>query len=254
MDQKEYKAALDRAVRLAHEGKNRLSPVEYDRIFDPLSLSEEQDKLTKDYLKELHISLCESEGAEDDDLPLSHEDGNYLSFYLEEIKNLGEYSEEEKKEIFMSVIRDDDADAKEKLINMHLSDVVEIAKLYVYHGMRLEDLIGEGNIGLIMAVDLLGTVETVEEAEGLIGKTIMDSMDAAIRNDADLKSEIDRILENINKINEAASSLSGDLRRDITIKELAENSEFSVKEINDAMKFTGNAIEGLISDEEDHNE
>ncbi len=245
MDQKEYKNTLDRAVRLAHEGKNHLSEEEYRRLFEPLNLTEEQDRLTRDYLKELHISFEEWEGAEDDDLPLSDEDGNYLEFYLEEIKSLPKYPDKEISEIYRAVMEDDDAEAKQKLINIHLSDVVDIAKLYVYHGMRLEDLIGEGNIGLIMAIDLLGTVESVEEAEGLIGKTIMDSMDAAIRNDQDLKNEIDRILENINKINEIASELSNDLKRDLTIEELAENSEFSVSEIEDALKFTGNAIEGI---------
>lgn len=245
MDQKEYKNTLDRAVRLAHEGRNHLSEEEYERIFGPLKLTEDQDRLTREYLKELHISFEEWEGAEDDDLPLSDEDGNYLKFYLEEIKNLPEYSDEERTVIYKAVMEDDDPDAKQKLINMHLSDVVDIAKLYVYHGMRLEDLIGEGNIGLIMATDLLGTVESVEEAEGLIGKTIMDSMDAAIRNDQDLKNEIDKILENINRISEAASELSNDLKRDLTVEELSENSEFSVSEIEDALKFTGNAIEGI---------
>ena len=53
MDQKEYKNTLDRAVRLAHEGKNHLSEEEYKRLFEPLNLTEDQDRLTRDYLKEL---------------------------------------------------------------------------------------------------------------------------------------------------------------------------------------------------------
>ena len=129
---------------------------------------------------------------------------------------------------------------------MHLKDVVDMAKLYVYHGMSLEDLVGEGNIGLMMAVDLLGTLDSVDELDGFIGKTVMDAMDAAIERDGVDKNGIDAILERITGIGEAAKELSEELRHDITPEDFAKETDFTIEEIDEAMRLTGNAIEGLV--------
>ncbi len=246
MDEKQYKDALERAVRLAHEGRNTLTEEEYGKIFSPLSMTDEQHSLTRRYFEELHIKIGErAEVEKDDDLPLTAEDGNYLSFYLESLNSLKSYSPEERLDLYKRALSDEFEDIKGELINAHLKDVVDIAKLYVYHGMRLEDLIGEGNIGLMMAVDLLGTLERAEEAEGFIGKTIMDAMDAAIKNDRDLKDELDRMLERVNKITLLSRELSEDMRRDLTLEEIAENSEYSFDEVNEAFQFTGGKIPGI---------
>ena len=57
-----------------------------------------------------------------------------------------------------------DEEAKHELANSYLPKVVEIAKLYTGQGVPLEDLIGEGNIGLMMGLELLSCVESVDEA------------------------------------------------------------------------------------------
>jgi len=246
MDVNQYRQTLNAAVRSAHESHNYITEEKYAEFFGPLELTEEQDKLTRDYFKGLHISFGVWEGTESDDLPLDENDGNYLSFYLEELETLPEYTEEEKKAILEEAVDHDDAEAKKKLINMHLKDVVDIAKLYVYHGMKIEDLIGEGNIGLMMAVDLLGTVDSIDEVDGLIGKAIMDTMDAAIERDSEDKSGIDSIIDKISGIGRAAKELSEDLRRDVTPEELAHETEFEVEDIEEALRITGNNIDGLI--------
>lgn len=246
MNAEEYKKSLDAAVRKAHENHNHISEDEFKNFFASLNLSSEQEKLTRDYFNELNIKFGKWDGKIEDDLSLDENDGNYLKFYLEELSDLPEYSEEEKKEISRAALEDDDDGAKQKLINMHLNDVVDIAKLYVYHGMPLEDLIGEGNIGLMMAVDLLGTLEKVDEIEGLIGKTIMDAMDAAIARDGEDKSGIEDVLERLENISQAAKELSEDLRRDVTSAELAEESGICKDDIDEAIRITGGNIEGLI--------
>lgn len=251
MNQEEYKKSLDRAVRLAHEGRNHITEEEYAKIFSPLDLSPEQDALTRNYLKELHISFGEApEEKDEDEGPelFNEEDGTYLRIYLEELASLPCHTEDEIDDIYKKALSDDDyGDARKELINIHLKNVVDIAKLYVYHGMSIEDLIGEGNIGLMMAVDLLGTVETREEAEGLIGKTIMDSMDAAIKADLSLKEDMDGMLELINKVAKEVKELSKDLKRDVTAAELTENTELTFEEILKAAELTGYNIPGLKS-------
>ncbi len=246
MDAKEYKKVLDAAVRAAHENHNYITEESFDDFFKPLELTDEQKRLTKEYFTGLNIKFGEWDGSGDDELTLDETDGNYLKFYLEELSELPEFAEEEKTEIIRAAIEDDDDDAKQKLINMHLSDVVDIARLYVYHGMPLEDLIGEGNIGLMMAVDLLGTVEKAEEVEGLIGKTIMDAMDAAIARDSEDRSGIDEVLERLENISKAAKELSEDLRRDVNSEELAKETGIDIEDIYEAIRITGGKIEGLV--------
>ncbi len=246
MNVTEYKATLDRAVRLAHEGHNYLAEEEYQNLFGPLKLTEEQDALTRQYFETLNIKFGEWDGEEEIDLPLDSENGNYLKFYLEELRELPKYSPEEKKAIIHSVYAGNDDEAKSKLLNMYLEDVVDIAKLYVYHGMRLEDLIGEGNIGLMMAVDLLVTLDSEDEVDGFIGKTVMDAMDAAINRDNEERDRMDKVVEKITEIGKAAKELAAELRRDVTPEELVdENEQFTLEDVIEAIRLTGNHIEGL---------
>ncbi len=245
MNVTEYKSTLDRAVRLAHEGHNYLAEEEYQNLFGPLKLTEEQDMLTRQYFESLNIKFGEWDGEEEIDLPLDTENGNYLKFYLEELRELPQYTEEQKKEIIHKAFKDDE-EAKAALLKMYLTDVVDIAKLYVYHGMRLEDLIGEGNIGLMMAVELLGTLDSEDEVDGLIGKTVMDAMDAAINRDNEERDRMDKVIEKITDIGKAAKELSEELRRDVTPEELVEeNSNFTLEDVIEAIRLTGNHIEGL---------
>ena len=108
MNVTEYKSTLDRAVRLAHEGHNYLAEEEYQNLFGPLKLTEEQDKLTRQYFESLNIKFGEWDGEEEIDLPLDTENGNYLKFYLEELRELPKYTEEQKKEIIHKAFKDDE--------------------------------------------------------------------------------------------------------------------------------------------------
>ncbi len=248
MELKEYKAVLEQCVRAAHEAQNTITEEVYASYFAALNLTEEQDRLTRGYLKGLHIEFSDGKRKKRKKDWLNSEDYGYLKLYLEELKGLPKLGSEEVMEA-SRLAMEDDKEAKQKLIYHYLKSVVDIAKLYVYHGMRLEDLIGEGNIGLMTAVDMLGALEGPEEVEGFIGKIIMDSMDAAIAADNEDKLKMSEILERLSKISEAAKSLSEDLRRLVTPEELSRESEFSAEEIWDAMELTGDSIEGLTRSE-----
>ena len=84
-------------------------------------------------------------------IPLSIE-GGALAQYLEEISRHNPLTREEEQEVF-ACIQEGDEDAKTHLIQANLRFVVTIAKEYTHLGMSLSDLIGEGNLGLIKAVD-----------------------------------------------------------------------------------------------------
>ena len=249
MDEKAYRSALEACTRKAHENHNYITEKEYKSFFEQLEMNEKQDTLTRNYLQNIKIRFGTFEGQDTEEVVLSEKDGKYLKFYMDDLEVLCDYTEEETAEITKKAM-EDDADAKKKLISIHLKDVVDIAKLYVYQGLPLEDLIGEGNIGLMMGVDTLGCIENAEEVEGHLGKMIMDAMDSAIAADTDTKEEMERVIERITDIGIKAKELSEDLRRDVTIEELSRETGIEKADIDEAMRLTGNNIEGLVRPDE----
>ena len=77
---------------------------------------------------------------------------NVLAMYLKEINNIKLLSREEEQEHARKAAQGNEA-AKSKLITANLRFVISIAKKYQGQGLPLEDLISEGNIGLINAID-----------------------------------------------------------------------------------------------------
>lgn len=79
------------------------------------------------------------------------EDENIISIYLKEINNIPLLSREEE-DFYAKRAAEGDAAAKKKLIMANLRFVVNVAKRYQNQGLPLQDLISEGNIGLINAI------------------------------------------------------------------------------------------------------
>ena len=80
------------------------------------------------------------------------DDKDVLSIYLKQINKIPMISHEEEYELALKA-QQGDKKAREKLINSNLRFVVTVAKKYQGQGLPLEDLINEGNIGLLTAID-----------------------------------------------------------------------------------------------------
>ncbi len=76
-----------------------------------------------------------------------------LELYLHQINEVSLLSPEEEKKLGWRIINDSDPEAKEHMIRANLRLVVSIGKRYLGRGLTLADLIEEGNIGLIRAVE-----------------------------------------------------------------------------------------------------
>jgi RNA polymerase primary sigma factor len=82
----------------------------------------------------------------------SNSEENILGMYFKEIDRIPLLSREEEDKIARAAVQGDSG-ARTKLINGNLRFVVTVAKKYQGHGLPLEDLVNEGNIGLISAVE-----------------------------------------------------------------------------------------------------
>src|SRR6056297_4176800 len=82
----------------------------------------------------------------------SYDDENIISLYLKEINRIPLLTREEENHYARLAAQGDEA-SKEKLVNANLRFVVNVAKKYQNQGLPLSDLISEGNIGLMNAIE-----------------------------------------------------------------------------------------------------
>lgn len=239
-----FAQTLEKVVKTARQQGSCISEEQVKEEFADLALNEEQMQLVFDYLLKHKIGINEPVNTDD---YLTEEERNYLQDYLDELTLLPTVSEGEKEAITISAMAGD-PDAQSRLTEIYLSDVVEIAKLYTGQGALLEDLIGEGNVALAIGTSMLGCLEKTQEAQGMLARMIMDAMENHIEENASSEKIDLKVVQKVNKVMEAAKELSEEMRRKVTVEELAAETKLSEKAIREAVKFSGNKIE-YIEDE-----
>ena len=235
---------------LQEEAKKNGNIISEERVreaYSAVDLNEEQMMMVFDYLKKKHIGI--GEALKDEDF-LEKEEIDYLQIYMDEIGALPQYSDGEKEAYTLSAMAGD-VDAQGRLVEIFLPDVVEIAKLYAGQGVFIEDLIGEGNVALAAGVSMLGALEHASEAQGMLGKLIMDAMEDYISECSDEVKADEKVVNKVNKVSEKALELSEELRRKITVEELMAETGMSKKMIMDAIRLSGNAIDTIEYDKAD---
>ena len=128
---------------------------------------------------------------------------------------------------------------------MFLPQVIEISKLYTGQGVLVEDLIGEGNVALAMAMDMFECIEKPDEVEGFLTQMIMGAMEQSIETELSDSQHDQEIADKVNKVAKAASELAEDLRRPVSVSELAKETEFTEEEIEEVLSVTGYKIEDI---------
>lgn len=228
---------------------NRISREQVREAFAELSLDEEQLSLVCDYLEKHHIGVDKIISSEDspEDIyedHLTEEETDYLQEYLELMKELPELLGGEREAVFLSSMAGD-LSAQKRLMEAFLPKVPEIARIYAGQGVYLEDLIGQGNMALSEGVTLLGAAENAQDAEGMLAWFIMDSMEKLIAEGQENRNADKKLEDKVNHIADQARELAADLRRKVTVKELAEETGISEEEIRDVYRLSGYVIEDL---------
>ena len=242
-EQFEFAKALEKICALAGQqgGMIRKEQVEETLRDAGISLGDTQLGLIYDYLKTKKIGIGE---PADPFEYLTRQEVDYLEAYLEETRALADVSEGEKEAIALSAMAKD-PDAKRRLIEIFLPQVAEIAKLYAGQGVYLDDLIGEGNVALTMAVEMLDCAENAQAAFGNIASMIMEAMETYIADNASEKKTGDRLAQEANDVLEKAKELAEELGRKVTVAELAEESGMTQEKIREAVRITADNIDYL---------
>jgi len=154
-----------------------------------------------------------------------------LQVYLDEINRTPLLTAEEERQLGWSIINDDCPQARERMIRANLRLVVSIAKKFANRGLSLGDLIDEGNIGLMRAVD------GFDPAQGTRFSTyaswwIKQSMKRALMNARQPVHIPAYMVELISKWKLAAGKLEQRLGREPTAEELADELQIPLKKVS----------------------
>ena len=240
-----FAKTLEKVKEIAKDQGNCISEEQVQKEFEVLGLNHDQLQMVYDYLVKHKIGIGQPVNIGD---YLSDEEKDYLQTYLDEIAGFPQVSEGEKEAITISAMAGD-PDAQNRLTEIYLQDVIEIAKLYAGQGVLLEDLIGEGNVALAIGVTMLGCLENASEAQGMLGRMIMDAMESYIEETASNEKADQKIVDKVNKVMDMAKELSDELKRKVTVEELMQETGMSRNKIMEAIRFSGNNIEYIEVEE-----
>ena len=174
-----------------------------------------------------------------------------VRMYLKEIGRVPLLSAEEEK-VLAEKMAEGDEDAKMKLVEANLRLVVSIAKRYVGKGMFFLDLIQEGNIGLMKAV------EKFDYEKGFKFSTyatwwIRQAITRAIADQARTIRVPVHMVENIHRVSRYSRQMLQELGREATAEELAEKMNMAPEKVREIMKIAQDpvSLETPIGEEED---
>ena len=282
-DKEKFMEKVKGLVALAKKKKNMLEYQEISDFFNDMPLDADQMEKVFDYLEKSGIDVLRlSDMSEDidisaddkllllddDDIDLSEEEEidmenidlsvpegvsieDPVRMYLKEIGKVPLLSAEEEISLAQRM-EEGDEEAKKRLAEANLRLVVSIAKRYVGRGMLFLDLIQEGNLGLIKAV------EKFDYRKGYKFSTyatwwIRQAITRAIADQARTIRIPVHMVETINKLIRVSRQLLQELGREPTPEEIAEEMHMSVERVREILKISQEpvSLETPIGEEED---
>ena len=273
------KSREERLSNLIEKGKKagKLTLKEIADVVDGLNLSQEQMDRFYDTLEELNIEtvgedlppiddddllpaldeleeideVTEEEIAEADSMADSYSTDDPVRMYLKEIGKVNLLTQEEEIELAVRMSQGDE-EAKRRMAEANLRLVVSIAKRYVGRGMLFLDLIQEGTLGLIKAV------EKFDYTKGYKFSTyatwwIRQAITRAIADQARTIRIPVHMVETINKVIRVSRQLLQELGHDPSAEEIAAEMNIPVEKVRDILKIAQEpvSLETPIGEEED---
>ena len=258
---------LQELLSMAKKKKNVLEYQEINDFFRDMELDAEQFEKILEFLESNNIDVLRISDDDDDiliddeeeveveNIDLSVPDGisieDPVRMYLKEIGKVPLLSAEEEIELAKRMELGDQ-EAKKQLAEANLRLVVSIAKRYVGRGMLFLDLIQEGNLGLIKAV------EKFDYRKGYKFSTyatwwIRQSITRAIADQARTIRIPVHMVETINKLIRVSRQLLQELGREPSPEEISEEMNMPVERVREILKISQEpvSLETPIGEEED---
>ena len=259
---KKKKNVLEYQEVMNYFGQEPPAANQLDRLFEFLDQNKvdvirmgTEDELDPDLFIEEEMELDEEEEIDMEHLDLSVPEGvsreDPVRMYLKEIGKIPLLGMEDEVELAKKMELGD-PEARKRLAESNLRLVVSIAKRYVGRGMQFLDLIQEGNLGLIKAV------EKFDYTKGYKFSTyatwwIRQAITRAIADQARTIRIPVHMVETINRLVRTSRQLLQELGREPTTEEIAARLDLPVERVSEIMKMSQEpvSLETPIGEEED---
>ena len=240
-----FREILGDIRRAADEAGGVITKEEIKERLSHLPLGEDHLKMIYQYLREQCIQVPD-DAQEAAELPTG-EEGFALSIYLEELQQLAEREDEDETELLKAVAAGE-AQAREKLIRWYLPLICQMADEYDGKEIKgdeiaAEDLIQEGNVGLLMAMESLNEFENAAASQAHLLNSVNEAMQAAIHANEETKKRNEDVVSQVNHLDEAIKNLERDLERKVSAEELSAYLDMPLEQIRDILNISGDQIE-----------
>lgn len=254
-----FKTRLEQLIALAKEKKGVLEQSDITDAFADLDIDATKIEQIYEFLEAQSIdiigNIAEVEDEEETEVDFTLPDDisidDPVRMYLKEIGKVPLLSADEEIALAQRM-EEGDSEAKKKLAEANLRLVVSIARRYIGRGMLLLDLIQEGNLGLIKAV------EKFDYRKGYKFSTyatwwIRQAITRAIADQARTIRIPVHMVETINKLMRVSRQLLQELGRDPQPEEIAKVMDMPVTKVREIMKISQEpvSLETPIGEEED---
>lgn len=247
-DQNEFMRQMYDLLSLAKANESRITKREVSDFCSDLGLTQAQLKLVYDFLDEHNVDVAGHSGkkrtaggdfsAHEGSLPPPDgaegrpgtEDSKYLSLYRRELRGRKDMAADERERLYAR-LTDGDESAVHPVIESHLKRVMTLAGKYKNRGVPLEDLIQEGNLALITAVDMMCGNDSIADVRKELDRIVRARMIELADSHAEDQGLEHTIVAKTNLIHEAAKVLAEDQGRLATVPELAAYTKMTEEEV-----------------------
>lgn len=186
------------------------------------------------------IQMTEDRGIKETRSSANYDDENVLSMYLREINRIPLLSREEEND-YATRAAAGDKKAKEVLARSNLRFVVNVAKKYQNQGLPLADLVAEGNLGLLNAIDHYDVTKGYHFISYAVWWIRQAILKAICEKSRMIRLPLNRANELV-QIEKARSLFEGDLSEDEEIREVADFLEMEPEHVKDIISISRDLI------------
>lgn len=242
MERQEFQKRLEELGRLAQEKENRLRADEVREFLKDMELTEEQINMVFAYLASRLVTVegyVPAGADQEEEAQLTPEEENFLEQYQSELEYVTFLEEEALLELCREAEETGDGGAKARLTEQLLPAVIQTARGFAGRGLPLADLVQEGNIGLMLAMETLGMRSEEQSALDYLKQEIRTSIAQALEDQQTEQNAGDLLAERLNHLSDGIKELSDELERKVSIEELSVFMDMPAEEIEDLLKLAG---------------
>lgn len=234
-EQTQLKEALGALFAMAEASDRRLTREQIREACQDIGLNERQVEMVCAYLEMNHVTI-EGFAAQEEDKALFREEGKpdsvrkrtgaesaYFKMYVKELEGLRRYQEAEEAALIEAMLSGDEA-ARERLVEGNLHRVLQLSKEYLGQGVLAADLVQEGNMALLLAMD---SYERGANFTMHLLAEIEEAMVRAIEEQTGADDVSHCLAADANALLKATETLARELGREATAEELAAHLHMS---------------------------